>query len=221
MNEIFWEKLLNWYAENGRHQYPWRTTNDPYHILVAEFLLQQTHVRKVEEVYKQILHKYVDIKKLSNADVSELENIIAPLGLKYRATRLILTAKEICIQHAGEVPSNYNDLIQLPGIGDYIANAILCYAYGQPVVPIDTNVIRLFTRFFGYTSNNTRPRVDKVLASKIRDHFKGFKSTRSENLAILDFAGLVCIAKKPHSKECPLAQYCDYFNSRDKDDILG
>ncbi|CDN46086.1 hypothetical protein [Paenibacillus sp. P22] len=211
---IFWDELLEWYEMNGRHHFPWRNTKDPYRILIAEFLLQQTHVRKVVEVYELLLQKYADVDELGNAVVVELETIIAPLGLVYRAERLIESAKIICNQYNGKVPDDYNELIVLPGIGDYIANAILCYAYDKPVVPIDTNVIRLFTRYFGYTSAIARPRMDKELAFKIRSHFEGRDRTRDANLAVLDFAGLICTAKKPRSNQCPLSVYCHDYHSR-------
>ncbi|WP_158560683.1 A/G-specific adenine glycosylase [Paenibacillus contaminans] len=207
-DSFFWKELLAWYSENGRHHFPWRNTKDPYRILLAEFLLQQTHVRKVEEVYKQLLLKYPNISELARANIETVEEIIAPIGLRYRAERLIKTAEIICSQHYGNVPNEYNELRKLPGIGDYIANAVLCYAFDKPVVPIDTNVIRLFTRYFGYTSKNPRPRMDKELASQIRAHFKGMDCTRDANLAVLDFAGLICTAKNPHLTICPLSKYC-------------
>ncbi|WP_054956757.1 hypothetical protein [Paenibacillus dakarensis] len=215
MNEdsCFWWELLAWYSNNGRHHFPWRNTKDPYRILLTEFLLQQTHVRKVEEVYEQILFKYPDLNELARANIEIVEEIIAPIGLRYRAQRLINTAGIISTQHNGKVPNDYKELIKLPGVGDYIANAVLCYAYDHPVVPIDTNVIRLFTRYFGYTSNNPRPRMDKELASKIRAHFEVMKSTREANLAVLDFAGAVCTARNPEHLLCPLSRHCKYFNS--------
>lgn len=210
-DSFFWKELLAWYSENGRHHFPWRNTKDAYRILLAEFLLQQTHVRKVEEVYEQFLIKYPDIGKLAMANIEALEEIIAPIGLKYRAERLKKTAEIICNQHNCKVPNEYNKLRELPGIGDYIANAVLCYAFDQPVVPIDTNVVRLFTRYFGYTSKNLRPRMDRELASKIRAHFEGMDSTRTANLAVLDFAGVVCTARNPRSLECPLSPKCNDF----------
>ncbi|GIO98303.1 A/G-specific adenine glycosylase [Paenibacillus lautus] len=207
-DSFFWTELLTWYTDNGRHQFPWRNTKDPYRVLLAEFLLQQTHVRKVEKVYEKMLLKYPDISELASADIETLEEIIAPIGLRYRAERLIKSAEIICSQHNCKVPNDYDELRKLPGIGDYIANAVLCYAFDQPVVPIDTNVIRLFTRYFGYTSRNPRPRMDKELAAKIRTHFEGMDSTREANLAVLDFAGLICTSKNPKSTECPLSKNC-------------
>lgn len=216
-DSFFWESLLAWYSKNGRNYFPWRNTNDPYRILIAEFLLQQTHVRKVQEVYEQLLLKYPDISELASAKIESMEEIIAPIGLKYRAERLIKTAGIICSLYDCKVPNDYNELRKLPGIGDYIANAILCYAFDQPVVPIDTNVIRLFSRYFGYSSKNPRPRMNKELASQIRTHFAGMESTRAANLAVLDLAGLICTAKKPHSTECPLSGHCLDLLSREHD----
>lgn len=174
---------MAWYSKHGRHHFPWRNTKDPYRILLAEFLLQQTHVRKVEEVYEQLLRKFPDLYGLTRANIDTVEETIAPIGLRYRAERIIKIAKKVSSQHNGKVPNNYNELRKLPGVGDYIANAILCYAFDQPVVPIDTNVIRLFTRYFGYTSKNPRPRMDKELKSKIRTHFEGMNSTREANFS--------------------------------------
>lgn len=212
-DSFFWQELLKWYFKNGRHDLPWRNTKDPYRILLAEFLLQQTHVRKVEEVYEHLLLRHPNLNELAIADIEELEKIIAPIGLRYRAARLKKTAVIICSEHNGKVPDDYDELRKLPGIGDYIANAILCYAFDKPVVPIDTNVIRLFTRYFGYTSKKSRPRMDKELASKIRAHFEGMDSTRRANLAVLDFSGLVCTSKNPKSTDCPLNKYClDYLH---------
>lgn len=94
-DSFFWKELLTWYADNGRHHFPWRNTKDPYRILLAEFLLQQTHVRKVEEVYEQLLRKYPDLSELAWANIETVEEIIAPIGLRYRAERIIKTAEII------------------------------------------------------------------------------------------------------------------------------
>ncbi|WP_197477091.1 hypothetical protein [Paenibacillus glucanolyticus] len=203
-------QLKKWFEDSKRH-YPWRITNDPYHVLIAAFLLQQTHVRKVESVYYSLLSTFPTIEKLSNASETEVIDIISPIGLNYHAGRLKAAAQIIQNNYIGKVPDNYDDLIQLPGVGEYIANAVLCYAYRQNTVPIDTNVIRLFCRYFGLISDKPRPRTDKLLASRIRNLYLNDLNYKTANLAVLDFAGLICTANNPSCTECPLNAHCFFL----------
>jgi A/G-specific adenine glycosylase len=166
----FWANLLKWFESNSR-RYSWRETKNPFHILVAEFLLQQTHVRKVEEVYKKLITEYPRPIDLANVEIEDIRKIIQPIGLVYRADRLKKCTEIIVSKYEGKVPCNLNDLKSLPGVGDYIAHAVMCYGCGFPTVPIDTNVIRLFKRYFCLTSNKSRPRNDRVLAEDIRSLF--------------------------------------------------
>lgn len=107
------------------------------------------------------------MQKLSESNESELIEIISPIGLIYRASRIKSTAPLICTKFNGKLPNTFDKLIKLPGVGDYIANAVLCYAIHQNTVPIDTNLIRLFMRYFDLISDK-RPRTDSVLAASIR-----------------------------------------------------
>lgn len=207
---LFWITLRQWFKQNQRI-YPWRNTKNPYHVLVAEFLLQQTHVRKVQEVYNSLLSSFPTVQQLSKASESNLIEIISPIGLIYRAFRIKSTAFQISTNFNGNVPDKYDMLIKLPGVGDYIANAVLCYAYHKNTVPIDTNVIRLFIRFFDLKSDKSRLRTDKILASKIRDLYIFNFDFKTANLAVLDFAGIICTTVNPKCKECPLNIQCNYY----------
>lgn len=207
---FFWITLRQWFKQNQRI-YPWRNTKNPYHVLIAEFLLQQTHVRKVEEVYNYLLSSFPTVQKLSKASESKLIEIISPIGLIYRAFRIKSTAIQITANFNGKVPDKFDTLIKFPGIGDYIANAVLCYAYNKNTVPIDTNVIRLFIRFFDLKSDKSRPRTDKILASKIRDLYIFNFDFKTANLAVLDFAGIICTTVNPKCIECPLNIQCNYY----------
>jgi A/G-specific adenine glycosylase len=208
---VFWSNLLVWFQANKRN-YPWRFTKDPYHVLIAEFLLQQTHVRKVEVVYHSLLTAFPNVEKLSLATEKELLEIIRPIGLTYRAARLKASAQIIHFNFIGRIPDNYNDLIKLPGVGDYIANAVLCYAYNQATIPIDTNVIRLLSRYFGLMSDKSRPRTDKLLFSRIRELYFPDLDYKTANLAVLDFAGIICTANNPECTMCPLNVHCVSYN---------
>ncbi|WP_051275829.1 A/G-specific adenine glycosylase [Desulfovirgula thermocuniculi] len=210
--ERFWRGLLEWYHRNKR-DFPWRRTTNPFHILTAEILLQQTNVRKVQEVYERLIGRYPTPQQMAEADLSELESIIGPLGLRYRAVRLKKCAEVICREFGGQVPNTYEQLRLLPGVGPYIADAVLCYAFGLATVPIDTNVVRLFCRYFGLRSEKSRPRNDPALAESIRRLFifDGFDGTRTANLAVLDFAGTVCTAGRPGCGQCPISSGCAFL----------
>jgi A/G-specific adenine glycosylase len=208
--DFFWSSLLEWFHINGRN-FPWRESTDPFHILIAEILLQQTHVRKVQKIYEHIVAEYPTPDLLAEADLPTLEKIIQPIGLKYRSIRLKRCAEIISLEHCGKVPNSREELMMLPGVGYYIADAVLCYAFGQPTVPIDTNVIRVFCRFFGFQSSKKRPRTDSELTAKIRSLFCLYaptKSTKIFNLAVLDFGGLICKKIKPAGRDCPLNSQC-------------
>lgn len=212
-SSYFWDNILDWYEENKRN-FPWRQTDNAFHLLVAEFLLQQTHVRKVEEVYKQLISIYPTLDDLASAEVDEIEEIIKPLGLLYRAERMKDSAQMIISEYNGEVPKELEDLMKLPGVGEYIGEAVKSYGYDKKGIPIDTNVIRLFTRFFGLTSSNKRARNDRQLKNKIRDYYSG--DIRKCNLAVLDFAAQICTASNPSCESCPIAEKCSEFNQSKK-----
>lgn len=158
----FQDKMLTWFEENGR-DFPWRETTDPYQIMVAEFLLQKTHVRKVEEVYFEITENYPNLFSLSQADQKELEEIIRPLGFINRAERLIDAAKKIIDEYDGIIPDDFEELLSINGIGSYIATAILIFAYDKKKVVVDTNVIRILEIELDIKSDKKRPRTDKDL----------------------------------------------------------
>ncbi|MBN1639105.1 MAG: hypothetical protein JW866_09065 [Ignavibacteriales bacterium] len=154
--------MLEWYKTYGR-SFPWRETNNPYHILIAEILLQKTNVRKVVDVYEHMIRQFPDIHSLANGDYEEVRKIFLKIGFHYRAHRLIEIAKVIKNDFNGKIPENYEDLIKMKGIGQYIANAILVFAYGQKRVVVDTNVVKVLDKELGYKSDSKRPRNDRNL----------------------------------------------------------
>lgn len=158
----FQEKIIRWYNNNGR-EFPWRNSKDPYKILVSEFLLQKTHVRKVEDIYILFIQKYPTVEKLAEAKLKDVREIIAPLGFLNRAERLINIAEKITTNYDKEIPANLEILLKFKGIGRYIATAIMIFAFGEKHVIVDTNVIKVLECEFGYYSNKKRPRTDSEL----------------------------------------------------------
>jgi len=206
---IFQRAMLDWYEKN-RRGYVWRAHTDPYGILVAEIMLQQTNADRVEQVYTRFLKKYPNVSALARSNLQDLRAVLRPLGLDYRAVRLKDIAEELVIQHGAEVPRTEESLVALPGIGRYVANAVLCFAYSKRMALVDVNIIRLYDRLFGFRSHKNRPREDNKVwefAEKMlpETNFKEY------NLALLDFTAKICTSKRPDCVECPVTDICFYY----------
>lgn len=203
-------RLLKWF-DNNQRKFPWRETYDPYAVLIAEKLLQQTSANEtVIAAYQKLLSCYPTINALAQARPEEIEPIITPLGFKYRAAELPRLAQEIVLRHAGHIPNDLDQLLHLPGVGDYIARAVLCFGYGQNVPIVDTNVARFLYRLFGLSrplpSNPARKHSLIDQASNLVPN----KNARKFNLAILDLCAKICIVSNPDCTNCPLREVCDY-----------
>jgi len=208
--EKFFPKKLCFHYKKYRRSFPWRETKNPFHILISEIMLQKTDAQKVLETFPQFISKYSSPRALSSAALSILRKDIFLLGMHNRAKRLKETAKILIDRFNGHVPKEKDKLLTLRGVGDYIANAVLCFAFNKYVPIVDANVIRVVERFFSLKSKKVRPRTDKLIwqfAEKLVP--KG--NAKEYNRAILDFAALVCTAKKPNCLNCPISKKCDYF----------
>ena len=209
--EDFAERLLSWYEQNKRDYLPWRKTKDPYKVLVAEMMLQKTTSNQVARLFDGFVEKYPSPASLADAPVADIEAEITPLGMEHRrALRFKQWAQIIVEKYAGKVPRRKDALTSLPGVGDYIANAVLCLAYDENVALLDTNVVRVLQRFFGITSAKARARTDKALWKTYQRMIPEGKA-RDFNLAVLDFAALVCTAKNPQHKICPVNDMCHFI----------
>ena len=206
-NDLLWfrRKLRAW-AKNHLRDFPWRHTTDPYAILVAECLLQKTTAEAVAPVYTQFLAPYPDLPALLNADRGALEALLAPLGLKFRAERLLSAATEIRDRHRGQVPDREADLLALTGVGSYTARAILAVAFGRRAAVMDTNVARILERFFGIRGERVKSRCKRLWAAA--DEAAPNRDVARWNLTLLDLGALVCTARSPRCEICPLAKRC-------------
>ncbi len=183
--EGFQEFLLDWYSKNGR-VFPWRETSDPYLILVSEILLQKTHVRVVQHVYPQFVNQYPDLTSLSNADVTEVEEILRPLGFLNRAERLVGIAKKVFEDYNGSIPNDYKNLLDLKGIGPYIATAVMVFAFNDQRVVVDTNVLKVLKKHFNIKSDKPRPRNDKEIWD-VAQTLAPAEKIKEFNWALLDY----------------------------------
>ena len=139
--------IRDYYREHGR-VFPWRETTDPYHILVSEFMLQQTQTSRVVEKYVEFIRAFQDVFQLARSPFREVLRVWQGLGYNRRALALHKTAGEIADRYDGQVPDDPILLRQLPGVGEYTASAMLAIAFNQPVVVIDTNIRTVYLYFF-------------------------------------------------------------------------
>src|SRR5438876_1509017 len=143
----FRTRLLAWYRRHGR-DLPWRKTDDPYHILVSEIMLQQTQVDRVVPKYVEWLKKYPSLHALAAAPDQEVARTWYPLGYNVRPKRLQSIARESVARYGGQLPSDEATLRSFKGIGAYTAGAIRSFAFRERAAILDTNVARVLFRVF-------------------------------------------------------------------------
>lgn len=197
----FQQELLGWFSTNAR-SFPWRETSDPFRVLVAEMLLQKTDAKKMLPVYEELFLRYPTPSKLAAAREAEVETLIAPIGLRYRAVRLRAVA-EFAATHG--LPNDEKTLLTIPGVGRYMARAVLCFAYGEPLGVLDSNVIRILDRVFGVQSKRKRPHTDPDLWA-FADSLVPANDARNYNLGLLDLSAILCRPVRPHCENCPITE---------------
>lgn len=207
---LFRRRMLRWYRNEGR-SYSWRETNDPYKVLLAEMLLQRTQADQVMHVYEELSEHFPTVGDLADAPSRELKTAIRHLGIIYRAERIKLLAKELVKKHGGEIPTSEAELLSLPGIGRYAANAVLVLAMGKNLPLLDPNIVRVLERVFEIKSEKTKPTTDEKLWQAVANLIPRGKA-REFNLALIDLGATVCTQRKPLHDECPVRDICKYYN---------
>ncbi|MGF1488888.1 MAG: A/G-specific adenine glycosylase [Prochloraceae cyanobacterium] len=201
--------LKDWSKSNLR-SYPWRETTDAYAIFVAEFMLQKTGADTVAPIYLSFLEKYPKVETLASANMTEAAEILKPLGLFFRAERLLRSAQMIVDRYQGRFPSSEKELLKLPGVGKYTARSICAHAYGQAKAVLDTNVARILERFFGIKGERIKSRC-KILWYAA-DRVAPDRHVSRWNLTLLDFGAKICTATNAKCEVCPLNQKCQASN---------
>lgn len=209
---IFSQKVLHWYSHHKR-DLPWRKTDiNPYHVVVSEFMLQQTQVPRVMEKFREFTEKFPTIHDLAKTSKADIIQAWSGLGYNRRALLLHKFAQVICEKYEGNIPGTAEELITLPGIGPYTAGSIASFAFNKPEPAIDVNVRRILYRFFAGK--------DQGLPGSKQEEEKWYNvvkktipNNRSRDLhnALMDFGSLVCLRKNPLCSACPLADSCQFF----------
>ena len=216
-DQIITKKILNWYDLNKR-SLPWRKnvsqSKKHYYTLVSEFMLQQTQVVTVIPYFDRFINKIPNLKKLSTIQDNELIKLWEGLGYYSRARNLKKTAKIIISKHHGKIPNNYEDLISLPGIGNYTANAILAIAFNKSYIPLDGNIERVLKRYLHLKKDNE---IQKNNLIKKKSIF-GISSRASDYAqALMELGAMICKPKNPECSTCPILKSCKSYKKKDFD----
>jgi len=202
------DEILDWYAGHAR-ELPWRgPAASPWSVMVSEFMLQQTPVARVLPVHEEWLRRWPTPADLAAEPTGEAVRAWGRLGYPRRALRLHAAAMAIVARHDGEVPTAYDDLLALPGVGDYTAAAIATFAFGRRHVVLDTNVRRVLARTVAGVEFPSRSptRAERERAAELLPEDDPTAATWS--VALMELGALVCTASTPRCGACPVAASC-------------
>jgi A/G-specific adenine glycosylase len=192
-------KLLRWYGTH-RRDLPWRKTNDPYAIWIAETMLQQTQVSTVTPYYERFVGQLPSVHALDRARLRKVLTLWSGLGYYRRAENLKKSASEIVRKHGGEVPKDYHALRALPGVGDYTAGALMSIAFQKPYPAIDGNARRVLHRLLNPKNDKELRRFAVLLVPSAQPGYF--------NQGLMELGATICIPKNPHCPRCPIANHC-------------
>ena len=194
--------MLAWAATN-RRDLPWRTTRDPWAVLVSEVMLQQTQVERVVPRWTRFLERWPDTAACAQASLAEVLGEWQGLGYPRRARALHESARQIERDHGGRFPDEIETLLALPGVGPYTARAVLAFAFERDVAVLDTNVGRVLARRAGAALS---PRDAQALADGWVPPGHGW----AWNQGLLDIGATRCRPSAPRCGDCPVATWCSW-----------
>ena len=199
-------KLLTWYGRFGRSNLPWRQTRDPYKIVVAEFMLQQTGVDRVLPLYAAFLVRFPSLHALAAADAGDVIRAWRGLGYNSRAQRLRQLAQAVVRTSGGVIPRERDALLALPGIGPYTAAAVRAFAFNETDAALDTNIRRVIHRLV--LGLEFPPRASALELDALANASIPAGRGHDWNSAMMDLGAGICTARAPKCLLCPLQSDC-------------
>jgi A/G-specific adenine glycosylase len=206
------EPLISWFNENQR-PLPWRVSYDPYQVWVSEVMLQQTQVETALPYFERFIREFPTPEDLARAEEERVLTLWAGLGYYRRAKNLMAAARIVVAEYGGRLPGDYERLIRLPGIGQYMAGAILSIAFNKPYPVVDGNVRRVLSRWHGWMEENPKALWDAA-ALVVQE-----AEPRSVNQALMELGATVCSFKSPRCLICPMQSSCVAFRTGMQDRI--
>ena len=203
----FRKALLGWFQE-FRRALPWRKNRAPYRIWISEIMLQQTRVAAVIPYYEKFLARFPDVESLASAPQEEVLRLWSGLGYYSRARNLQKAAQQIVANHAGRFPRQREALLELAGIGEYTASAILSIAFGDKHAVLDGNVARVVARLEAIRGDLREPKRWHDLQSSA-DQLLAHDSAGDWNQAMMELGAIICLSRSPQCLLCPVARFCE------------
>jgi A/G-specific adenine glycosylase len=199
--------ILKWGVKNQR-SFSWRLSNSSYEIFISEFLLHRTRACQVSEIYDLFIKRYPNFEFIAETSRSNLREDLKPIGLNWRIDALYDCALRITHDYMGILPLDKTTLLSLPGVGEYIASAVVCFSTGSIEPVLDTNIVRFIGRFYGLkiTDSSRRNKRFKELVLQ----FLKTKNPRQLIYFLIDFAFVVCTPSKPKCTSCLIKIVCNF-----------
>ena len=214
-DQLITNKILNWYDFNKRIL-PWRKNvslqKRQYYTLVSEFMLQQTQVATVIPYFNGFIKDIPSFKMLAKVQNKKLLKLWQGLGYYSRARNLKKTAQIVIKNFKGKLPDNFEDLLSLPGVGNYTANAILAIAFNKPHIPLDGNIERVLKRYL-YLKKKKQIKKKNLIEKK---SIFGLSQRSSDYAqALMELGALICKPNNPECTECPISKNCKSHIKKD------
>jgi A/G-specific adenine glycosylase len=210
MSETFATRLLSWFHQHGRKNLPWQQDPSPYRVWVSEIMLQQTRVETVLFYFERFMQHFPDIASLAAAKQDDVLHLWSGLGYYARARNLHKAAQMIVIDYAGEFPGEFEQVLELPGIGRSTAAAILSLSQNQHHAILDGNVKRVLARHHALAGWPGSSKVEKQLWT-IAEQNTPRQECAAYTQAIMDLGATLCTRKQPRCTECPVNDDCQAF----------
>lgn len=207
--------LLKWFDKNQRPM-PWRSVKSPYRTFISEVMLQQTQIRTVIPYFERWIKIFPDVETLAKAPIDQVLKLWEGLGYYTRARNLHKSAQIIVEKHGGQIPSDVESLMTLPGIGRYTAGAISSIAFEKPAPIVDGNVARVLSRLFNIHKDILKPDTQKLLY-EVASEIVPLKRPGDFNQALMELGSLVCVPILPNCAACPLASVCSAYKKGNQD----
>ena len=210
------KKILAWY-DNSKRNLPWRVSKKSpkklYYRILSEFMLQQTQVKTVIPYFNRFTKKFKTLRSLSKCKEKQILKLWEGLGYYRRARNLLASSKLLVKKYKSKLPNTIEEVKQLPGVGEYTANALVGLVHNQPTIAIDGNVKRVFARLLN--KNKEKINYEKLI---LLNKKKLFHTNRNSDFveALMEFGALICRPKDPKCGVCCLKKNCKYFKSSKK-----
>jgi A/G-specific adenine glycosylase len=213
--KIITKKILKWYDLNKR-SLPWRKKvsleKKQYYTLISEFMLQQTQVSTVIPFFNRFIKSLPSLNSLAKVNEKKLIKLWEGLGYYSRARNLKKTAQVVIKNFDGKLPNNFEDLLKLPGIGNYTANAILAIAFNKPYIPLDGNIERVLKRYL-YLKKEKEIQKDNLVQKK--NIFGTTLRSSDYAQALMELGAIICKPNNPICDKCPIRKKCKSYKKKD------